>query len=101
MRQWLIKILKKILKKLEPNVFKEVVIKTSYKPLITLEENFVVSKRDVERLPEGCFRKTLAERLGEQIIDYMDISATTSYEPTICEEHVHYRAKIQIADNRN
>ena len=101
MKKWLIKILKKILKKLEPTVFEEVTIKHSYKPLITLEENIVVNKRDVERLPEGCFRDRLAQRLGEQIIDYMDISHTTSFNPKVFEEQVHYRAKIQIADNRN
>ena len=101
MRKWLIKILKKILRKLEPNVFNEVVIKTTYKPLITLEENIVVNKRDVERLPEGCFRDKLAQRLGEQIIDHMDISYTTSYNPEVFEEQVRYRAKIQIADNKN
>ena len=101
MRKWLIKILKKILRKLEPNVFNEVVIKTTYKPLITLEENIVVNKRDVERLPEGCFRDKLAQRLGEQIIDHMDISYTTSYEPTLFEEQIHYRARIQIADGKN
>lgn len=101
MKKWLIKILKKMLKKLEPNVFKEVAITYSYKPLITVEENFAFNKRDVERLPEGCMRETLAKRLSEQIIDYMDISYTTSYEPSLFEEQIHYRAKIQIADNRN
>lgn len=101
MRKWLIKILKKILRKLEPTVFKEVTIKHSYKPLITLEENFSLNKRDMGRLPEGYAKEILAKRLSEQIIDHMDILVTTSYEPTFFEEQFHYRAQIQIADNRN
>lgn len=56
LKKWLIKILKKILKKLEPNVFEEVTIAHSYKPLITLEENFSLNKRDIEKLPEGYAR---------------------------------------------
>lgn len=101
MKKWLITILKKILTRLEPNVLDKVTITHSYKPLITLEENIVVNKRDVEKLSEGCFRDRLAQRLGEQIIDHMDISYTTSFSPEFFEEQVHYRAKIQIADNRN
>lgn len=101
LKKWLIKILKKILKKLQPNAFDEITIKTSYKPLITLEENFVMSKRDAERLPVGYYREILAKRLGEQIIDHMDISYTTGHSPDFPEEQIHYRATIQIADNRN
>lgn len=101
MKKWLIKILKKILKKLEPAVFEEVTITHSYKPLITLEENFALSKRDIERLPEGYVREMLAKRLSKQIIDHMDILVTTNYSHTLFEEQFHYRAQIQIADNRN
>lgn len=101
MKKWLITILKKLLRRLEPNVFDKVTITHSYKPLITLEENIVVNKRDVEKLSEGCFRDRLAQRLSEQIIDHMDISYTTCFNPEFFEEQVHYRAKIQIADNRN
>ena len=101
LKKWLIKILKKILKKLEPNVFEEVTITHSYKPLITLEENFSLNKRDIEKLPEGYAREMLAKRLSKQIIDHMDMLVATSYEPTIFEEQVHYKAKVQIVDNKN
>ena len=101
MKKWLIKILKKILRKLEPNVFDEITITHSYKPLITLEENFALNKRDAERISEEYVKETLAKLLSEQIIDYMDILTATSYEPTLFEEQIHYRAKIQIADYRN
>lgn len=101
MKKWFIKILKKILKKLQPTIFEEVTIEHSYKPIITIEENFALSKRDAERIPEEHIKEILAKRLGEQIIDHMDISATTIYSPEFFEEQIHYRAKIQIADNRN
>ena len=101
MKKWLIKILKKLLKKLQPMVFEEVTITHSYKPLITVEENFALSKRDAERMPEEYIKEMLAKRLSEQIIDHMDILVATSYEPSLFEEQIHYRAKIQIADNRN
>ena len=101
MKNWLIKILKKILKKLEPTIFEEVSITHSYKPLITIEANFALNKQDIERFPIGYARQILAKRLSEQIIGYADMSHTTSYEPSLFEEQVHYRAKIQIADNRN
>lgn len=101
MKKWLIKILKKLLKKLEPTVFEEVSITHSYRPLITLEENFSLNKRDIERLPEGYAKEILAKRLSEQIVNYMDILVATSYEPTLFDEQIHYRARIQIADNRN
>lgn len=101
LKKWLIKILKKILKKLEPTVFEEVSITHSYKPLITVEANFSLNKRDIERFPVGYARQILAKRLSEQIIKYADTMITTSYEPSLCEEQVNYRAKIQIADNRN
>lgn len=101
LKKWLIKILKKMLKRLEPTVFEEVSIAHSYKPLITIEANFALNKRDIERFPVGYARQILAKRLSEQIIDYADMQVATSYEPTIFEEQVNYRAKIQIADNRN
>lgn len=101
MKKWLIKILKKILKRLEPTVFEDVSITHSYKPLITIEANFALNKQDIERFPIGYARQILAKRLSEQIIDYADMSYTTSHEPSLFEEQVHYRAKIQIADNRN
>ena len=101
MKKWLIKILKKILKRLEPAVFEEVTITHSYKPLITLEENFSLNKRDRERLPEGYVEEVLAKRLSKQIINHMDVLVATSYESALFEEQFHYRAKIQIADNRN
>lgn len=101
MKKWLIKLLKRILKKLEPNVFNEVTITHSYKPLITLEENFALSKRDAESMPEEHIKEILAKRLSEQIVDYMDVLVAINYEPTLFDEHVHYKAKIQIADYRN
>lgn len=101
MKKWLIKILKKILKKLQPTIFEEVVITHQYKPLLTIESNYCLSKRDMERIPEEEIKKILARRLSEQIVDYMDTLVVTSYDPIMFEEQVHYRAKIQIADNRN
>lgn len=101
MKKWLIKILKKILKKLQPTVFEEVSITHSYKPLITIEENFALSKRDAERMPKERIKEILARRLSEQIIDHMDILTATSYEPIMFEEQIHYKATIQIADNKN
>lgn len=101
LKKWLVKILKKILKKLEPTIFEEVAITHSYKPIITLEENFSLNKRDIERLPEGYAKEILAKRLSKQIVNHMDILVATSYEPTLFEEQFHYRARIQIADNRN
>ena len=99
MKKWLIKILKKILKKLEPTIFQEVSITHSYKPLITLEENFALSKRDADRIPEEKIKEILARRLSEQIIDHMDMLVATNYDSIMFEEQIHYRAKIQIADN--
>jgi hypothetical protein len=101
MKKWLIKILKKILKKLQPTIFEEVSITHSYKPLITIEANLSLNKRDIERLPEGYVKEVLAKRLSEQIIDHMDILVATEYTSAFCDEQFHYRAQIQIADNRN
>lgn len=101
MKKWLIKILKKILKKLEPTIFEEVTITHSYKPLITIEENLSLNRRDIERLSEEYVKEVLAKRLSEQIIDHMDMLVTTEYTSAFCDEQFHYRARIQIADNRN
>ena len=101
MKKWLIKILKKILKKLEPTIFEEVVITHSYKPLITIEANCSLDKWDMKRISEENIKEILAKRLSEQIIDRMDILTATSYDSPFGEERVHYKAKVQIADNRN
>ena len=101
LKKWLIKILKKILKRLSPNIFEEVSITHTYKPLITIEANCSFDKRDADRMSQERIEEVLAKRLSQQIIDHMDISYTTIYESSLFEERVHYRAKIQIADNRN
>lgn len=97
MKKWLIKILNKILKKLQPIVFDEVTIKHSYKPLVTVTANYSLNKLDANRVSEERIKEILARQLSEQIIDHMDISHTTSFSP----EQVLYRATIQIADNKN
>ena len=101
MKKWLIKILKKILKKLQPTVFEEVTIEHSYKPLITVTANLSLDKRHAERMSEDHIKEVLAKQLIKQIIDHMDILVATQNDSTIFEERVNYRAKIQIADNRN
>ena len=101
LKKWLVKILKNILKKLEPSIFEEVIIKHSYQPLITIEANCSFDKRDADRMSEERVKEILARRLGEQITDHMGILTTISYEPFLFEEQIHYRAKIQIVDNRS
>ena len=101
MKKWLIKILKKILKKLEPTIFEEVTITHSYKPLITVTANLSLNKRDTERISEENVKEILARQLSEQIIDHMDMLVATQYDSTIFEERIHYKATIQIADNRD
>ena len=100
MKQWLIKILKKILKKLQPTIFETVSITRSYKPLITVSANLSLDKRDAERMLEEDIKEILARRLSAQIVDHMDMLVTTQFYPNIFEEQAQYRATIQIADNK-
>lgn len=101
MKKWFIKILKKILKKLEPMVFEEVTIEHSYKPLITVTANYSLNELDANRVPKERIKEILARRLSEQIIDHMDMSVATYITPLSPEEIIRYKATIQIADNRN
>lgn len=101
MKKWLIKILKKILKKLQPTIFEEITITHSHKPLITVTTNYSLNKLDAKRIPRERIKEILAKRLSEQIVDHMDILTSVDYCSPLAEEQIHYKATIQIADNRN
>jgi hypothetical protein len=93
-KSWLIKVLRKWLKKLEPE-YNIVKIERTTVPLVTLEANVVTSKRD--EIPQEDINRVLEKHLGEQIMQYADVEQCHKIDMSVFDEQIIYRATVRVA----
>ena len=90
---WLIKVLRKLLNKLDPE--KTFKVEHTYVPLVTVNASFTMSKYNT--LKEEQINEILSRQLGEEIIKYADIQCCEKVDMNMWEEQNIYSATVRVA----
>ena len=93
-KSWFIKVLRKWLKRLEPD-YNIVKIERTTVPLVTLEANVVASKRD--NISREDIDRILEKHLAEQIMQYANVQQCERIDAVMFDDQIIYKATIRIA----
>ena len=96
-KSWLIKVLRKWLRKLEPEYGIVTVEKTTV-PLVTLSSSLTMPKR--RPLPEERINEILARELSEEIIKYANIEWCEKIDMSVFDEQIIYRATVRVVSDK-
>lgn len=96
-KSWLIKVLRKWLKKLEPE-YNIVKIERTTVPLVTVNASVAVPN-DMQ-LSEERINEILAKQLSEEVIKYADIEWCEKIDASVFNRQIIYRATVRVAADK-